>query len=231
MNYSKKTLLDDDTIYSIGKSSEGFTYFKYFLKNNNNIKSFLDIGCGNGNLKKLMNKDIAYLGVDSNAGIYKPKKNKYIKYFKNSKKTEEYINKLKKFDCIALMDVLEHTDNFIDLFNIALKKSNKYVVVGLPNEQSFLSRVNFLVGKGIPTHGLEMVGTKPGHKHQWLIQYDMALSLLTNSAQSYKFNLYKKYFFITLPNNFLKRVIYKFILLFLPKKIKMNNFCLIFSKY
>ena len=84
--------------------------------------SILDIGCGNGNLKKLMNKDIAYLGVDSNAGIYKPKKSKYIKYFKNSKKTEEYINKLKKFDCIALMDVLEHTDNFIDLFNIALKK-------------------------------------------------------------------------------------------------------------
>ena len=128
------------------------------------------------------------------------------------------------------MDVLEHTDTFLKLFNLALKKSSNYVVVGLPNEESFLSRINFLIGKGIPTHGLEMVGTKPGHKHQWLIQYKPALSLLTNSAKKYKFSLYSKYFFITLPNNFLKRIIYKLILLFIPKKIKMNNFCLVFSR-
>ena len=231
MNYNEKTSINFDTIYSIGKSSEGYAYIKYFLKNHNNIKSFLDIGCGNGNLLKLMDKNISYLGVDSNAGIYKPKKNKYIKYFKTSEQTENYIKKQnKKFDCVVLMDVLEHTDTFLKLFNLALKKSNKYVVVGLPNEESFLSRLNFLLGKGIPTHGLEMVGTKPGHKHQWLIQYKPAFSLLNNSAKKNNFNFYNRYFFITLPNNFLKRIIYKFILIFLPKKIKMNNFCLIFSK-
>ena len=31
--YSKeKTIISNDMIYSIGKSSEGFTYLKYFLK-------------------------------------------------------------------------------------------------------------------------------------------------------------------------------------------------------
>ena len=230
--YSKeKTIIINDMIYSIGKSSEGFTYLKYFLKNRKNIKSFLDIGCGNGNLLKLLDKNTSYLGVDANAGIYKQKKNKYIKYFKTSKQTENFIKKQnKKFDCVVLMDVLEHTDTFLDLFDLALKKSKNYVIVGLPNEDSFLSRINFFIGKGIPTHGLEMIGTKPGHKHQWLIQYKKALFLLTNSAKKYKFNLYNKYFYITLPNNYLKRIIYKIILFFLPKRIKMNNFCLIFSK-
>ena len=231
MNNNNKTSIDADVIYSIGKSSEGFTYFKYFLKNQKKVNSFLDIGCGNGNLLKLMDKETFYLGVDSDAGIYKKKKHKKIKYFNTSKQTENFIKKFnKKFEYVALMDVLEHTDSFLKLFELALNKSKKFVIVGLPNEDCFLSRINFLIGKGIPTHGLEMVGTKPGHKHQWLIQYKPALSLLINLSKKYNFDLCTRYFFITLPNNFFKRIIYKFILLFLPKRVKMNNFCLIFSK-
>ena len=32
-------------------------------------------------------------------------------------------------------------------------------MIGLPNEDCLLSRFEFLIGKGIKTHGLEMVGT------------------------------------------------------------------------
>ena len=73
------------------------------------------------------------------------------------------------------MDVLEHTDTFLKLFKIALNKSKKYVLVGLPNEDYLISRIKFLLGKGLLTHGLEMINTKPGHKHQWFIQYKVAL--------------------------------------------------------
>ena len=106
-------------------------------------------------------KKIHYLGVDADAGIYKKNKNKSIKYFKNAHVTEKFLrNHKKKYDCVVLMDVLEHTDKFDELFKIALKKSRKYVMVGLPNEEYLLNRLRFLIGKGIPTHGLEMVGTK-----------------------------------------------------------------------
>ncbi len=75
MKQNQKITFKNNTITSIGKSSEGFQYVKYFVKSEKNIKSFLDIGCGNGNLINLMNQNkIKYLGVDADAGIYKKKK-------------------------------------------------------------------------------------------------------------------------------------------------------------
>ena len=53
-----------------------------FLKKIKKIKSCLDIGCGNGILLKIISKDIDYLGVDANVGIYKKRKSKKLKYFK-----------------------------------------------------------------------------------------------------------------------------------------------------
>ena len=42
------TYIKENVIYSKGRSHEGYSFIKYFLKENNEIKSFLDIGCGNG---------------------------------------------------------------------------------------------------------------------------------------------------------------------------------------
>ena len=221
----------DDTIFTKGKSHEGYSFFKYFLKDHGNINSFLDIGCGNGILQKLLKKKTNYLGVDANVGIYKKNKSNKIKYFKNAKKTEEYLTNLnKKYDCVMLMDVLEHTDNFLKLFEIALNKSTKYVVVGLPNEDYIIARLRFLFGNGILTHGLEMINTKPGHKHQWFVQYKVALPLIEDCAKKSNFLLTKKLFYITQPNNIFKRAVYKLAINFLPKTLMMNNFCLIFKK-
>ena len=231
MKNLNNTYLVNDTIYSKGTSHEGYSFVKYFLKKNKDIKSFLDIGCGNGILIKLMTKKINYLGVDANVGIYKKRKNNKIKYFKNAIATENYLIKLKKkHECVVLMDVLEHTDTFLKLFNIALKKSTKYVLVGLPNEDYIMSRLRFLFGKGILTHGLEMINTKAGHKHNWFIQYKIASALLIRNAKKYKFNLLNTMFYVNQPRSIIKRFIYKILLLFLPKHIQMNNFCMIFRK-
>jgi len=133
---------------------------KVYKNEDCNIKSILDIGCGGGVLMKLVNKNVKYLGVDADAGIYKRKKHKNLKYFRNAAQTESYLSKInKKYDCVVLMDVLEHTDTFLKLFYLALKKSNKYVLVGLPNEDYIMSRLRFMFGKGLMTHGLEMINT------------------------------------------------------------------------
>lgn len=220
-----------DTIYSKGPSSAALNFINYFFSKEKNIKSFLDVGCGDGILMKLMNKKIEYLGIDSDAGIKKKKINSNIKYFKNPKTSDTYLKKLKKkYDCVALMDVLEHTDKFIDLFEISLKKTNKYVIVCLPNEDYIQSRIRFLFGHGIKTHGLDLVNSKPGHKHQWLIQYQLAKEILNNSAKKFRFQLINTVFFVGLPGTFYKRLIYKFFLNFIPKRIQMNEFCFIFKK-
>ena len=70
------TYLIKNTVYSKGPSNCGYAFVKFFLQKKNNIKSFLDIGCGNGMLLKLMSKEINYFGVDANVGIYKKKKKK-----------------------------------------------------------------------------------------------------------------------------------------------------------
>ena len=225
------TYLVNNTVYSKGPSSCGYSFLKYFLKKNKDIKSILDIGCGGGVLMKLVNKDTEYLGVDADAGIYKKKQHKRLKYFKNAIQTENYLDKTnKKYECVVLMDVLEHTDSFLKLFNIALKKSNKYVLVGLPNEDYIMSRIRFLLGKGIMTHGLEMINTKPGHKHQWFIQYKVASTLLEKNSKNSKFHLLDTMFYVNQPRSFIKRIIYKIMLTFLPKTLQMNDFCLIFKK-
>ena len=225
------TYLINETIYSKGPSSCGYSFLKYFLKKNKDIKSILDIGCGGGVLMKLVNKNTEYLGVDADAGIYKKKKHKKLKYFKSAIQTENYLDKTnKKYECVVLFDVLEHTDTFLKLFNIALKKSSKYVLIGLPNEDYIISRLRFLFGRGVMTHGLEMVNTKPGHKHQWLIQYKKAYPLLQKHGKKNKFNLLNTMFYVNQPKNFYKRIIYKTLLAFLPKTLQMNDFCLIFKK-
>ena len=225
------TYLVNNTVYSKGPSSCGYSFLKYFLREKKDIKSILDIGCGGGVLMKLVNKDTEYLGVDADAGIYKKKQHKRLRYFKNAIQTENYLDKTnKKYECVVLMDVLEHTDSFLKLFNIALKKSNKYVLVGLPNEDYIMSRIRFLLGKGIMTHGLEMINTKPGHKHQWFIQYKVASALLEKNSKNCKFHLLDTMFYVNQPRSFIKRIIYKIMLTFLPKTLQMNDFCLIFKK-
>tara|TARA_Y100000746_G_C15390033_1_gene401799 strand:- start:389 stop:1090 length:702 start_codon:yes stop_codon:yes gene_type:complete len=223
--------LINNTIYSKGYTSESYSFINFFLKKHKNIKSFLDIGCGDGILLKLISKKIDYLGVDADVGIKRKKKHNKIKYFKSSNKTELYLKNLKKkYDCVVLMNVLEHTDTFLKLFFIALKKSKKYVLVALPNEDNFLSRIRFLQGKGILTHGLDMIDKKPGHKHQWFIQFNAASQLLKKNAKNYKFNLLNTMYFIQHPKNYLKRIVYKFLMFFVSRQTQMQCFCLVFKK-
>ena len=231
MKELKNLTLINNTIYSNGYTSETYSFINFFLKKHTDIKSFLDIGCGDGILLDLINKKIDYFGVDADVGIKKRKKHNKIKYFKNAANTDKYlINSKKKYDCVVLMNVLEHTDKFLELFYIALKKSNRYVLVALPNEDNILSRIRFILGKGILTHGLDMIDKKPGHKHQWFIQYKPALHLLKKKAKKHNFNLLNTLIFIQYPKKLIKRIIYRFLMQFVSKQTQMQCFCMIFKK-
>ena len=80
------------------------------------------------------------------------------------------------------------------------------------------------------SHGLETINYKPGHKHQWLIQYKTASSLLKKYAKKYNYSLEYTSFYVTLPKSLVKKFIYKVGLFFLPLHLQMNNFCMVFKK-
>ena len=112
----------------------------------------------------------------------------------------------------------------------SLKGNKNKIYICCDNEDYIQSRIRFLFGHGIKTHGLDLVNSKHGHKHQWLIQYHLAKEILNNSAEKYKFELNDIIFFVGLPSTFYKRLIYKFFLNFIPKRLQMNEFCFVFKK-
>jgi len=92
-------------------------------------------------------------------------------------------------DCILLLDVLEHTNDFYELALLAANKSNKYLIISLPNELFVYDRIRLLLGKEHPAHSLDLVDLPDGFKHQFLINISKAKSLLCSKLSAYSFQL------------------------------------------
>jgi predicted TPR repeat methyltransferase len=198
-------------------------------KNNIDIKSVLDIGCADGIVSKVIDKNIKYMGVDIGADIYKRTNSKNIYYIEDYVSLKNFILQ-NKSDLCLLLDVLEHTFDFTDLFETSLQSANKYVFVSLPNEENIRNRIGFLLGKGIPVHSLDMVGKHVNHRHLWLIQMNKAKQILEEKAKEYNFILENEIYYISLPNTFYKRFIYKLIVDRLPYSVAVNGFGFLFRK-
>ena len=152
------------------------------------INSILDIGCGDGIVGKLIPKDCDYRGIDlSNSAIYEQNVEDVRITYSNPKNLELTIERSDKADATLILDVLEHTKNFTDLFEHALNKSKHYSIVSLPNELFFLDRLRLLAGKEHPAHSLDLVGQPEGFKHQYLINIVKAKTLLRKAAEQHEF--------------------------------------------
>lgn len=125
-----------------------------FLVNKVKKKNFLDIGSGEGFLlRAAYEKKFKVLGVDYDDYAIKNFNKKIIKFFIKSD-PEDFIKKSifnnKKFDIVALQNVLEHVPNpaslIINVKKILFKKS--YLLVQVPNDfkdlQFLLKRKKFI---------------------------------------------------------------------------------------
>ncbi|NOL48040.1 oxidoreductase [Synechococcus sp. MIT S9220] len=154
------------------------------------INSILDIGCGDGIVGKLMPENCIYQGIDlSNAAIYEQNKEDVRITYSNPKNLDQSILNSNKADASLMLDVLEHTAKFTDLFEKALKRSKRYSIVSLPNELFFLDRLRLLMGKEHPAHSLDLIGQPEGFKHQYLINIAKAKILLSQTARKHNFTL------------------------------------------
>ena len=100
-------------------------------------KSLLDLGCRDMILSKYLVGIKEYKGLD----FITPKKNKKLIFCDLDKR---FPIKLKKFDIITAIDVLEHLENIHRVVKQMFKKSKKIVVIALPNMSYYKFRLKFL---------------------------------------------------------------------------------------
>ena len=147
------------------KKSKDFEekYFDYTSKIrfeflNSKIRSkkkptLLDVGAGTGRFLFYTKKDVKYsVGVDFGANQLKYKLQKNNKLI--SINPLEFLKKNPlDFDMITLNNVVEHSDNINELFDILMKKINKntLVLVCIPNDfsilQKYLMKKKFITSK------------------------------------------------------------------------------------
>ena len=220
---------DKGNMYGYGNVRLGPHYYQFLLEDMSSNKRVLDIGCGDGIIGEIVNKDVCYKGVDIGAGCYDEVENDNVEYIRDYESLLSYVEESNP-DISILMNVLEHTFDFSDLFERALKHTKETVFVSLPNEENIHLRLSFLLGKGINSHGLEMYGKHVNHRHLWLIQIPRAESILTSIAKSYGYEMVSKHYYLAFPSTKWKRLFYKMGMMLLPWNVKARNFALVFKR-
>lgn len=228
MKTAGTSILKNRNIHATGNVRLAVEYFKHIISGAD-CQSILDIGCGDGVLLNYLNADLVYKGVDIGAGCYNQTTHESLLYIQDRKELEVAILR-EHVDMVLLINVLEHTEDFSGLFELALQVAKKSVFVCLPNEENIHNIFSFLVGNGIPSHGLDMYGKHLNHRHLWLIQEKIAKKILIDTARKYGFKLSSTHYSISYPNTSYKRMIYKFIMSLLPWRLKSRSFACMFVR-
>jgi methionine biosynthesis protein MetW len=108
----------------------------------------LDLGCGDGLFIELLrDKGIKGSGVDfSKIAIEKCKKKGLEAYLINVGQDSIPIAN-NSFDCVTMLDVLEHSLRPEELLLEAKRISKKYIIISVPNFSSLPARVQMILGR------------------------------------------------------------------------------------
>lgn len=140
--------------------------YKEFLKG-----KILDVGCRNKDLKRFLDRDAEYTGLDIAGGadfIVDLDKEK-IPFPDNS------------FDCVVCFDVLEHLENIHLVFDEIIRVSSKYAIISLPNCYA-ANFFKIITGRGGTRHyGLPSSPTKD--RHRWFFNYQEAKDFILKRAE------------------------------------------------
>lgn len=152
------------------------------------VRSVLDVGCGDGVVRRHLPKGCKYKGVDiSSACIYEQNRDESCIIYASPAEIPSIIEE-ESWNTILLLDVLEHTRDFTSLFELSLGKSER-VVVSLPNELFIYDRLRMLMGRELNAHSLDLVNMPEGFRHQYIINLDKARSILERLAYTSGFRL------------------------------------------
>ena len=145
--------------------------------------SLLDIGCGDGVVSHHLPDECQYTGLDINdACIYEQRHDNPSVRYVQAEQIPDLMSREGPWDTVLLLDVIEHTRRFTPLFELALKRANRQVVVSLPNELFVLDRLRMLRGHELNAHSLDLVNQPEGFKHQYIVNIAKARALLSEQA-------------------------------------------------
>ncbi len=154
------------------------------------VQSVLDIGCGDGVVGTLLPAAWLYRGIDlSNAAIYEQNASDERILYSSPDQIEAVLAGSEQADVVLMLDVLEHTRRFCDLFEHAIPLARRYLIVSLPNELFLLDRLRLLAGQEHPAHSLDLIHLPEGFKHQYLINIAKARQILSGVASQRGFTL------------------------------------------
>lgn len=167
--------------------------YKEFLKG-----KILDIGCRNKDLKRFLDRDAEYTGLDiaREADLIVDLDKEKIPFPDNS------------FDCVVCFDVLEHLENIHLVFDEIIRVSSKYAIISLPNCYA-ANFFKIITGRGGTRHyGLPSDPIKD--RHRWFFNYQEAKDFILERVQKNKAEIIDFRPFIRKKpiRNFFLRIIY-----------------------
>lgn len=160
----------EDTKYKVESIKK--LLFKYLNNNNIQLSSYADVGCGSGEIIKLLGKELKLnfeslqilKGFDVSPHVEKIKDENIEFLFQDFTKSDE------NFDLITLNDVFEHVTNPIS-FLTEVGKRAKYVVMHIPLEDCLSVNIRNLQKTKIKNPG-----------HLIFLNINSAINLITFSG-------------------------------------------------
>ena len=119
-------------------SKDEFEYVSEYISKNDFV---FEVGCGNGEFSKYINKN-NYIGIDLNSDAIKKNKKKLNVIHSSIEEYSENMNK--KYDIVCAFQVLEHILNPRDFIEkcIGLLKKDGLLIFSIPSYDSFLSNMS-----------------------------------------------------------------------------------------
>ena len=178
---------------------------------NLNGEKILDIGCRDKIFKKYLKGNFKYKGID-----YKPDN------LNNDVDDKEFINHNlelglpndSNYDIINALDVLEHLENIHNLFQEIFKKSNKKIVIALPNMGYYKFRLKFLF-KGEISEKYIFHKNIVQDRHKWIPNYKSIMEFIEENTPA-EWKLTKFNFIAERKKKYAFYYIEKFLSKFLP---------------
>ncbi|MCX7879302.1 MAG: methyltransferase domain-containing protein [Ignavibacteria bacterium] len=194
--FHPNTIFGDENFYSqLSKLPWYYMDFKWehqrafqMIKEKSDV---LEIGCGKGEfLKKLLQKNCNVFGLEINPESQKNLIDANLKIYNQT--IEEHSNQTKfKYDYICLFQTLEHISNVKEFILNALKilKENGYLLISVPNQNSFISLDKFNL-LDLPPHHMTR-WTELSLKNLEIILPIKCVDIQTEPLQAYHFEWFK----------------------------------------